>query len=380
MNKSQIFCHTPDVPSSGADIPFPHPCLSFDLEAKRGSSGLNAFAAIRSDTGESIRFRDGDLRAELERLDEFAQGAAFLLGHNLIGFDLPHIKAINPGLHLLRLPPIDTLWLSPLAFPKNPYHRLVKHYKDAGLERAQTSDPELDVKIALELFRDEISALEKSSPELLSAWHWLACTDENMRGFDVFFSFLRRSKRPSDDDAREAIGRFLENRAWTVQAEEAMRDIPRLGWSFAYTLAWLSVSGGNSVMPPWVRHQFPEAGRLVRLLRDTACGNSGCSWCAERHDARKELSRWFGFSDFRKKPACKNGTSMQRAIVEKNMAGKHVLGIMPTGTGKSLCYQIPALSRYYKTGALAVVISPLVALMADQVEGLSEKGINSCVT
>ena len=50
------------------------------------------------------------------------------------------------------------------------------------------------------------------------------------------------------------------------------------------------------------------------------------------------------------------------------------------GTGKSLCYQIPALSRYDKTGALTVVISPLVALMADQVAGLEKRGIDCCVT
>ncbi len=62
------------------------------------------------------------------------------------------------------------------------------------------------------------------------------------------------------------------------------------------------------------------------------------------------------------------------------MAGEHVLGILPTGAGKSLCYQLPALSRYDKTGALTVVISPLVALMADQVAGLESRGIGSCVT
>ena len=62
------------------------------------------------------------------------------------------------------------------------------------------------------------------------------------------------------------------------------------------------------------------------------------------------------------------------------MAGEHVLGILPTGAGKSLCYQIPALSRYDKTGALTVVISPLVALMSDQVTGLEAHGIGSCVT
>ena len=148
----------------------------------------------------------------------------------------------------------------------------------------------------------------------------------------------------------------------------------------AYALAWLSVSGGNSVMPPWVRHQFPAAGKLVRQLRDRPCGEADCDWCRERHDARKELKRWFGFDDFRPEPVDEDGRPMQRTIVEAAMAGEHVLGILPTGTGKSLCYQIPALSRYDKTGALTVVISPLVALMADQVTGLRKQNIDCCVT
>ena len=91
----------------------------------------------------------------------------------------------------------------------------------------------------------------------------------------------------------------------------------------------------------------------------------------ERHDARKELERWFGFSDFRPEPVDADGRPLQQVIVEEAMRGEHVLGILPTGTGKSVCYQIPALSRYDKTGALTVVISPLVALMADQVSGLA---------
>ena len=71
---------------------------------------------------------------------------------------------------------------------------------------------------------------------------------------------------------------------------------------------------------------------------------------------------------------------MQQSIVEAALAGENLLGILPTGAGKSLCYQIPALSRYDKTGALTVVISPLVALMADQVAGLEARGVDSCVT
>ncbi len=132
-------------------------------------------------------------------------------------------------------------------------------------------------------------------------------------------------------------------------------------------------------MPPWVRHKFPEAATLVRLLRDTACADPDCRWCRQRHDARGELKRFFDFDGYRREPANEHGHPLQQAIVEAAMAGEHVLGILPTSTGKSICYQVPALSRYDKTGALTVVISPLVALMADQVAGLEAKGITSCV-
>ena len=115
-------------------------------------------------------------------------------------------------------------------------------------------------------------------------------------------------------------------------------------------MAWLSVAGGNSVMPPWVRYQFPGAGRLVRRLRDTACTDPACDWCRERHDATKELTRWFGYDSFRPEPADEDGKPLQQSVVEAALAGEHALAILPTGTGKSVCYQVPALSRYDKAG------------------------------
>ena len=135
------------------------------------------------------------------------------------------------------------------------------------------------------------------------------------------------------------------------------------------------------MLPPWVRHQFPGVSRLIRSLRDDACNDSSCAWCRVHHSALQELERWFGFASFRPKPAePETGQSMQQRITETVMAGRDALAILPTGTGKWLCYQLPALSRYDKTGALTVVISPLVALMADQVAGLERQGISSCVT
>ena len=359
--------------------PFAPRCLSLDLEVGREDHRIHAFAALRPDTGGRLVCRGGGLRKELEKLDTLAEGAAFVLGHNLIVFDLPHLAAANPDLRLLKLPAVDTLWLNPLAFPRNPYHRLVKHYQDGQLTRGRVNDPELDARLALDVFRNQCLAFRETPEDLLLAWHWLTSTSAEGSGFGRFFSALRRSRRPSDGEAHQAIEARLEGNACLTQTRKVASDAAGAGWALAYALAWLSVAGGNSVMPPWVRHQFPEAGRLVRRLRDTACADPACTWCRERHDAGKELARWFGYPGFRPEPSCDDGRPMQQAIVEAAMAGEHILGILPTGTGKSLCYQIPALSRYDKTGALTVVISPLVALMADQVAGLEARGIGSCV-
>ncbi|MCY3783490.1 MAG: RecQ family ATP-dependent DNA helicase [Chloroflexi bacterium] len=356
-------------------------CLSLDLEVRVKDRRIRAFAGVRPDTGQSLTLsvEHNRLAGALAKLDNLAAGAEFLLGHNLIEFDLPHLKAASPSLKLLRLPAVDTLRLNPLAFPRNPYHHLVKHYQDGKLKRGRRNDPELDARLTLEVFANQQRALREAPADLLTAWHWLT-TQEDGAGFDRVFASLRGARRPSDVVAHDAIRARFAGNACQTHAHDVMANVTRHGWALAYALAWMSVSGGTSVVPPWVRHQFPEAGRLVRRLRDSACADSACGWCRDRHDAGKELARWFGFSDFRPEPTDEIGRPMQRSIVEEAMAGKHVLGILPTGAGKSLCYQVPALSRYDKTGALTVVISPLVALMADQVQGLEARGIGSCVT
>ena len=80
--------------------------------------------------------------------------------------------------------------------------------------------------------------------------------------------------------------------------------------------------------------------------------------------ARDLLSRVFGYDRFR---------GQQEAIIEHTIAGGDSLVLMPTGGGKSLCYQIPALVR---PGA-AVVVSPLIALMRDQVDTLLQAGVRA---
>ena len=354
-------------------------CLSIDLEVGLHDSLIHSFAAVRGDQPDaSLHFKQGKLLAALEKLDTLAEGSNFLLGHNLISFDLPHLAAAKPDLRLLHLPAVDTLWLNPLAFPRNPYHHLVKHYQDGQLKRGRLNDPLLDAQLTLDVFRNQQAALAETPANLALAWHWLTTVKNTGSGLDYFFMTLRHKTRPSDSEALAAIAQQLVGQACLTHGAEIVADAARHGWALAYALAWLSVAGGNSVMPPWVRHQFPEAGALIKRMRDTACTDPSCEWCRERHDAQKELTRWFGFTEFRPEPADEDGQPLQQSIVEAAMHGEHVLAILPTGTGKSLCYQIPALSRFDKTGALTVVISPLVALMSDQVAGLEAKNIKSC--
>ena len=157
------------APDAGEGMTFPPRCLSLDLEVGKEDGRIHAFAGVRADGDRRIVFRGGDLSAALAELDALADGASFVLGHNLIAFDLPHLTAAKPGLRLLQLPVVDTLRLSPLAFPRNPYHHLVKHYQDGGLRRGRVNDPELDARLALEVFDDQRRALREAAPELLAA-------------------------------------------------------------------------------------------------------------------------------------------------------------------------------------------------------------------
>ncbi|MEJ0096030.1 MAG: DNA helicase RecQ [Methylocella sp.] len=83
---------------------------------------------------------------------------------------------------------------------------------------------------------------------------------------------------------------------------------------------------------------------------------------AEMIEAKAALERVFGFAEFR--PG-------QREVLEAVFAGEDILAVMPTGSGKSLCYQLPAIVR----PGLTIVVSPLIALMRDQVQQLQNRGV-----
>lgn len=371
----------------------PPKSLIFDLEVAPGKSDqtdrIFMVGALRPDTGAELERKvDKNLAQALAALDALGQGASFVLGHNVIRHDLPILKQQAPQLALHQLPVVDTLLLSPLAFPQNPYHRLVKDYK---LIRDSLNSPLSDCHSTLTLFNDQrqaFSSLNSShQTELLCYQALLAPTMASDLG-SVFATLTGQApKRLSElrglipgllKETDPALTRTLK--VCNTRLEQLLEvDLfeESLHWPLAYALAWLRVSGGNSVLAPWVRHQFPGVGRLLAELRDTPCGREDCDYCATTHDPRHELKRYFGFDDFRTEP---DGRTLQHDVVLAGMCGEHVLAILATGGGKSLCYQLPALNRFHRNGSLTVIISPLQSLMKDQVDGLLARNVQCAAT
>lgn len=347
--------------------------LLLDLEVSPVGRLLKIGAAIGSLTlSRSGAIVPQSLAAEIARLSSHAE---CLLGHNLVEHDIPILRRRLPEHPLFRLPIIDTLILSPICFPENPYHRLVKDYK---LVRESLNDPVADARQAAALFVDEFQALEglrQKDRRFFAILHFLLATPDHLSdqlssGMAMLFACLG-ARMPALEHVLQCCRELLPH--WgcaSFPVTESLFQTQNSRLTLAYTLAWLRVAGANSVLPPWVRLNFPETVALIKTLREIPCASPSCEYCRAVHNPVEQLRTFFGFSSFRPAPRSASGASLQQEIVEAGMRNESLLAILPTGGGKSLCFQLPALARNFRRGVLTIILSPLQALMKDQVDGL----------
>lgn len=301
--------------------------------------------------------------ASLNEFSEFISSAEYICGHNIIHHDLKYIiPAVNAAVTDKY---IDTLYLSPLLFPERPYHALIK---DDKLLCDELNNPLNDSKKAQKLFHDEINAFLALNDNIKKIYYLLL---KSVKEFCGFFEYL--NYKSDDEDISELIrkeynGKICEN----AELEPLILQRPT---ELAYSLALIGTQDYHSITPPWLTYNFPNIENIIKLLCNTRC-KEGCAYCDSALDIHKKLKEFFGFDEFRKY----NEEPLQEMAAQAAVDGKSLLAVFPTGGGKSVTFQLPALIAGQTERGLTVVISPLQSLMKDQVDNLAEKGLVDAVT
>lgn len=299
----------------------------------------------------------------------FLGGTQFICGHNILNHDLKYIgKAlIETGTNPANA--IDTLYLSPLLFPTKPYHALLK---DDKLQSEETNNPLNDSIKARDLLYDEIAAFKQTDEALKQIFYLLL---KNTKEFSSFFRFIAYTSESTNVEIL-IHQKFKNEICEQVDLAKIISEHPtELAYCLSLVSSFIEHKKIHSITPPWVLKNYPEVERIMFRLRNKPCV-SGCVYCNNALDIHKGLKRFFGFDSFR----TYGGKPLQEEAVKAAVDNKSVLAVFPTGGGKSITFQVPALMSGESAKGLTVVISPLQSLMKDQVDNLEKIGITEAVT
>lgn len=329
-----------------------------DVEINPKNNMIHDIGSIKSD---GAAFHSNAISEFIKYLN----GTEYVCGHNIIDHDVKYLKhALNSAKIDLSYA-IDTLYLSPMLFPNKPYHALVK---DDKLQTDDINNPLNDSMKARDLLNDEIRAFNDLDNYMKGILYSLL---KDATGFGGFFKYI--DYRRFDNDVRNTIKlKFNTNICGNCNLEKLIMDHPI---ELAYSLVLINANNRYSITPPWVLKRFPNVERIMYLLRSSRC-LSGCKYCNESLDAFKGLKSFFGYDSFR----TFSGEPLQERAANAAIDNKSLLAVFPTGGGKSLTFQLPALMSGHTSKGLTVVISPLQSLMKDQVDNLEKNGITDAVT
>lgn len=326
-----------------------------DVEVGLKDKRIHDIGILRWD---GAKYHSADKRAAIS----FLEDVDFVCGHNVIHHDMKYLL----GDEVQRWQLVDTLYVSPLLFPERPYHHLLK---DDKLMNEQMNNPVNDCEKACDLLMDEI-AKWKALPV---AQRFIYAT--LLHDVTEFAGFLAMVDAEVYDETTlvEHIHTAYDGRI--CRHADLAAIIEQQPVELAFALALISTTERNSITPPWVLHNYPNVENVVHRLRHTRCAE-GCDYCRKYLDAHYNLKYFFGYDQFR----TYEGEPLQENAVKAAVDSKSLLAIFPTGGGKSLTFQLPALMEARSVHGITVVISPLQSLMKDQVDNLAERGITDAVT
>jgi ATP-dependent DNA helicase RecQ len=300
---------------------------------------------------------------------QFVNETEFICGHNILNHDIKYIGNALQNARINLANTIDTLHLSPLLFPTKPYHALLK---DDKLQSEEMNNPLNDAIKARDLFYDEIAAFKQTDKKLQQIFYLLL---KEQKEFQAFFRFI--SYTSADAEPEKLIQQYFENEICEqVDITKIISEHPlELAYCVSLINSFIYFKKTHSITPPWVLKNYPEVERIMFRLRNKPC-LSGCAYCNNALDVHKGLKHFFGFDAYR----TYGGEPLQEEAVKAAVNNKSLLAVFPTGGGKSITFQVPALMSGESSKGLTIVISPLQSLMKDQVDNLEKNGITEAVT
>ena len=328
----------------------------FDLEIDPNSHKIVDIGSVKSN-GEIFH------STFISDFVNFLDGTEYICGHNIFKHDLIYIGKEIPGVNNFNR--IDTLYFSPLLFPAQPYHNLVK---DDKLDPENYNNPLNDSIKAKNLFYDEENAFKQLDEELKQIYYLLL---NDIEEFSAFFRYMDYSVSFLN------VVTLIRRKFHGEVCDEADFEyfVHQYPVELAYCLALIHARSRYSITPRWVLKNYPVVENIMHMLRGNPC-LAGCSYCRHSLDIHGALKRYFNFDSYRKYA----GEALQENAVKAAVANKSILALFPTGGGKSLTFQVPALMAGENVKGLTIVISPLQSLMKDQVDNLEKSGITDAVT
>lgn len=301
--------------------------------------------------------------SQLTKLENWINQAEYICGHNIVAHDIPLLENVLGNEIFRNKKIVDTLLWSPILFSDNPYHKLVKGYKIVN--DSDYNNPLSDCKLTKQLLIDELNEFNELDANIQQIYACLLASSEAYSGFLELINF-----QIDDINLSSEIGKFLEtNICDSANIFQIAEDNPI---ELAYAFSLINTKEDKSVLAYWINKTLPKTQQILDDIRFKFCGNISCIYCNSNLDPKKALQTYFGYEDFRSFDQ-DDEISLQEKTVRAGLGTRSFVAVFPTGGGKSLTFQLPALLKGSLSRQLTVVISPLVSLMKDQVENLEKR-------
>lgn len=328
----------------------PAGCVLLDIERRKLTNGnwrLCEIALIYSDGKQHHQepITVNQLKSVLDKIEQ----AEMIVGHNIRRHDIPLLYKYAQR----KQPPevdckiCDSLELSCLFLIGKPQHKLNKLYR----EELGLNNPVEDAWESYAVYK-KICEHDCYLPSIVRYWAWQLLPEGYPRNLIPELSDLEKT-------AWEKLQKY--HPMLNIPAlQNYLQGLPRHNIKNLGAVAFLNwlyqLNESEARRPNWLERQFPSFREAEK---------NAFPLPSDEDKLSDELEYFFGFKKF---------NPHQKEITQILLEGETVpLGILPTGGGKSIIFQLPALilSKYYR--GLSIIVSPLQALMADQVQNLKDK-------